>query len=491
MIKPIVWTIAGSDSGGGAGIQADLAVFNNLETFGCSAITVLTAQNSLGVVSIQETTPEVMRDQLQCLQDDLPPKVVKIGMLFSEAIMQEVHTWLESYDGPVICDPVMVATSGDLLLQESAKDFLIDNIMAKSTCVTPNIFETEMIVGYQVRSPEKVLHAARDILARGAKSVLIKGGHGDSDYCHDYWSDGKQSTWVSSKRHSSNNNHGSGCSLSSAVAAFVARDERLLDAIVLAKTYINQGFRLSEQYGAGPGPLGKCPMQFDAQDIPSVHDVYVMDPQVQMPSLCFPPVDDGPIGIYPVVDSVDWVEKLAPLPGVSTIQLRIKGVLEDEARQIISAGIIIARDHNVRLFVNDHWQIAIELGAYGVHLGQEDLSSADLGAIAQAGLRLGISTHGAYEMARGLQISPSYVAFGTIFESLSKPKLTSWQGLDKLSFYNRLANVPVVAIGGITTENIQAVAETGVDGIAMISAVTQTENFEEQVAKLYALIVDK
>ena len=179
------------------------------------------------------------------------------------------------------------------------------------------------------------------------------------------------------------------------------------------------------------------------------------------------------LGLYPVVDSVAWIERLLQA-GVRTIQLRIKDKRDEEVEADVMAAIELGRRYDARLFINDHWQAAIRHGAYGVHLGQEDLQSADLAAIQRAGLRLGLSTHGYHEIARALPLQPSYLALGHIFPTRTKQMPSAPQGLERLQAYvHLLAAYPTVAIGGIQGERVAQVLATGVGSVALVTAITE------------------
>lgn len=189
----------------------------------------------------------------------------------------------------------------------------------------------------------------------------------------------------------------------------------------------------------------------------------------------FPSCGPKPLALYPIVDRALWLQKLLPL-GITTIQLRIKDLTGSELENEIKKGVAIAEQYSARLFINDEWQLAIKHQAYGVHLGQEDLSNADVDLIYQANLRLGISTHSNEEIARACTIKPSYIAFGPIYPTTSKKMAFGPQGLDQLKHRVQTLNYPVVAIGGINRQRISDVLATGVDGIALISAITQAED---------------
>ena len=194
------------------------------------------------------------------------------------------------------------------------------------------------------------------------------------------------------------------------------------------------------------------------------------------------------MGLYPVVDSVAWLTRLLPL-GVNTIQLRIKTADQQQLSAEIAAAIALAKQYQAQLFINDHWQLALQLGAYGVHLGQEDLATADLHALQQAGIRLGVSSHGYAELLRAKALQPSYIALGHIFPTKTKQMPSQPQGVAKLAQYVPLAApYPTVAIGGINAERIAAVAATGVNSIAVVTAITEAADPEQATQLLMALL---
>lgn len=193
------------------------------------------------------------------------------------------------------------------------------------------------------------------------------------------------------------------------------------------------------------------------------------------------------LGLYPVVDSVEWIERLLKA-GVKTIQLRIKDQRDDEVESDVSAAIALGRRYDARVFINDYWQLAIKHQAYGVHLGQEDLETADLNAIRHAGLRLGVSTHDDMEIDVALAARPSYIALGHVFPTQTKQMPSAPQGLAQLARHiDRLGDYPTVAIGGISLDRAPAVLETGVGSIAVVSAITQAADWQAATAQLLQL----
>jgi len=200
----------------------------------------------------------------------------------------------------------------------------------------------------------------------------------------------------------------------------------------------------------------------------------------------FPPVPFR-LGLYPVVDSVAWIERLLAV-GVKTIQLRIKDKQDDEVEADIIAAVALGRRYDARLFINDYWRLAIKHQAYGVHLGQEDLESTELELIRAAGLRLGVSTHDDMEIDVALAARPSYIALGHVFPTQTKQMPSAPQGLEQLaSHIERLADYPTVAIGGISLERAPAVLATGGGSIAVVSAITQADDWQAATAQLLQL----
>jgi hydroxymethylpyrimidine kinase/phosphomethylpyrimidine kinase/thiamine-phosphate diphosphorylase len=469
----IVWTLAGSDSGGGAGIQTDLHTFQDFGVHGCSVITAITAQNSQCVSDVYPVPAEQVAAQIAALNGDLPAAAVKFGMLGSVETIAVIMRFLTTFAGKVVIDPVMIATSGKPLLALNQATYLscLRQLLPFVDLLTPNLAEAAVLVGYPLHSYQDMERAAGDILSLGVKSVLIKGGHVENDkFCRDYWSNGVDAFWMSTVRQAQYEYLGTGCTLSSAITACLALGYTIQDALVIGKMYITQGIRLAEKIGQGLAILKHAGWPENEIDLPQVAAV------AEAEKVTFLDCGASPLGLYPVVDSYEWLQKLLPL-GVPTIQLRIKNktgsLLENEIKQAVT----LAKQYPVKLFINDYWELAIKHGAYGVHLGQEDLNVADCQKIAAAGLRLGISTHSYYEVARAHALKPSYIACGPIYPTTSKIMAFLPQGLQQLRRWQRtLTSYPLVAIGGINEARFIDVLATNVSGIAMISAITEADD---------------
>jgi hydroxymethylpyrimidine/phosphomethylpyrimidine kinase len=255
-----VLTIAGSDCGGGAGIQADLKTVAALGCYGLSAITALTAQNTLGVHGIHPVPSEFAAAQIAAVFDDMGADAVKIGMLYSAPLIRVVAQLLRKYTARnIVLDPVMVAQSGDRLLQDDAVDAIREYLMPLSDVVTPNVPEAEVLAGRRIRSLEDMQAAARSLGRFGSRTVLLKGGHLEAGDSSDllYLCRKNRMVTLTAERIASRNTHGTGCTLSSAIAAYLARGEGIEDAIRHAKEYITEAIRAGAEYtlGGGHGPV--------------------------------------------------------------------------------------------------------------------------------------------------------------------------------------------------------------------------------------------
>jgi hydroxymethylpyrimidine kinase/phosphomethylpyrimidine kinase/thiamine-phosphate diphosphorylase len=290
--------------------------------------------------------------------------------------------------------------------------------------------------------------------------------------------------WLSSRRIDTLNTRGTGCTLASAIASALALGYSLYDSVVIGKMAINQALRLGYGIETDQGPVAM--QSFPDRQI----DLPCLTKQADFPLELydFPPCNEPKLGLYPVVDRASWIPRLAD-QGVTTIQLRVKDLTGAQLENEIKSAIQLAQQYHCRLFINDYWQLAIQYQAYGVHLGQEDLDSADISAIHKAGLRLGISTHCHYEVARAHSYKPSYIACGPIYHT--ETKVMPWvpQGIAGLSYWRKVLNYPLVAIGGINRERLTEVAQTHVDGIAMITAITLAKH-PEQTTKEFIQFLD-
>ena len=255
MKLPVALTIAGSDSGGGAGIQADLKTFAALGVHGTSAITAVTAQNTLGVSDYAELPLGIIRAQIDNVADDLAPTAAKTGMLASPEIIAVVAGAIQDHGiARLVVDPVMVAKGGAKLLQEDAVEALRVRLIPLATVITPNLPEAEVLLGRRIAGRDERERAARDLVGLGCRAAVLKGGHADDDADDVVW-DGRTLRWLQGTRIDTRNTHGSGCTFSAAIAAHLARGSQIEDALLEAKAFVTGAIRDSLDIGHGHGPV--------------------------------------------------------------------------------------------------------------------------------------------------------------------------------------------------------------------------------------------
>ncbi len=256
---PIAVTIAGSDSGGGAGIQADLKTFSALGVYGASAITAITAQNTLGVQGVHGIPTNFVGQQIDSIYSDLKVSATKVGMLANQEIIEEVSDKFRKFDCQnIVLDPVMVSATGDQLIENAAVEVLVKTLLPIADLITPNLQEAARILETKVADNESETTMQAKVLKQlGPKAVLLKGGHNTGTESNDLLLDENGVHWFKSPRISTSNTHGTGCTLSSAIAANLAKGSSLKEAVSLAKTYVTNAIRNSNQLtvGSGVGPV--------------------------------------------------------------------------------------------------------------------------------------------------------------------------------------------------------------------------------------------
>lgn len=256
---PVALTIAGSDSGGGAGIQADLKTFSALGVYGTSAITAVTAQNTQGVQGIQPISPEIIKEQIHAVFEDLTVDAVKIGMLHNQEAAHIVAQSIDQFTPPyVILDPVMISTSGSKLIEDTTISVIINELFPRVSLVTPNVDEAVFLSGIPIRDEADMAKAAQKLLALGCRAVLMKGGHlAGAEMADVLYTSDQPPLRLAVPTIETRNTHGTGCTLSSAIAAYLALGKNLPDAVRSAKTYITNALRAGAdvQTGKGHGPL--------------------------------------------------------------------------------------------------------------------------------------------------------------------------------------------------------------------------------------------
>ena len=511
--RPIVWTISGTDSGGGAGIHADTRAFDAFGVHGACAIAAVTAQHSRAVTHVEAVAPALLDAQLAALADDMPPDAIKTGLLGSLENLRVVVDWVvrlrARHPGrtiPLVVDPVFRATTGASFADAALRDAYRDELLPLATLATPNVAEARALVPSSQLLDAVAL--ARAWRAFGTRAVVITGGDGgqlDEDevqhlsdarlatrlaeiearaaWAHD-WLDTEHGVrsrgWLASARIETDNDHGTGCVFASAAAAALAHGFVAADAVVLAKMATSEGLRHAYSAGAGAGPVAPRPgFAGRLANLPALNPL----PGTRS-RFVFPSLPDSTRGLYAIVDSSEWVARVLAA-GVRLVQLRMKDAAPDVLAREIRAAVASARAAGATLIVNDHWELALELRADGVHLGQEDLADADIDALHDAGLLLGISTHSYWEVCRARALRPSYIACGPIHATTLKQMPWLPQGDANLAYWCKLlADTPVVAIGGMDVPRARSAIRAGAWAVAVVGAITRSPDPARAIAAL-------
>jgi hydroxymethylpyrimidine kinase/phosphomethylpyrimidine kinase/thiamine-phosphate diphosphorylase len=474
MKPPIVWSIAGLDTGGGAGLTADQRMADACGVHLCPVAAALTAQNSVAVERVQAVEPAWLEAQLAALECDLPPAAIKTGLLGSAANVQVLARCIDRLRArdpalPVVVDPVLRASTGAAFADDALITAYRELLLPRADAVTPNRDEAARLVGRADTLPA----LARALQALGVASVCITGGDAAEPLALDWLATPQASGWLAAERLASAHTHGSGCSFATAWAAAAARGFVDADAAVIAKMGARAAIAAGAALGAGPGAVrAQGGFIDDARHLPwlSLGETVFERPGVSPPRL--------EPGLYAIVDRAEAVER-AVQAGARTVQLRIKQAGDPQGlRAALARALAATRAHGALLVVNDHAALAIELGADAVHLGQEDLLALDaaereaLAAARRRGLKLGLSSHSLWELSRAVALDPDYIACGPVWPTTTKAMPWRPQGLHNLGWWSRMAGVPVVAIGGVL-EPAQAAlaARCGAAGVCLVRAL--------------------
>ena len=484
-----VLVIAGLDSSSGAGLVSDCITIRDFGCYPLNCVTTLTAQSFDRIDMAKSVDFEMFKNTLDVLvSDNKDIKSLKISLVsdlrFIDYLIEKLSTDLK--DVKVVYDPVLKGTKGSL--NSANIKSVLTKFLPYVDIFTPNLEEASYLSGIDIHFDYDIKKASSYFRSLGTKAVIIKGGHSnDGEYCSDYFLSDEFSFVLRQKRTSKLGVHGGGCALSSALASLLAKNFAMHDAAVIANAYTTKGVREPELSldKFTRAPFGHHGLNLELNDMP---DVFQSDFPRSNESFAPCPLK---MGLYPVVDSYEWIERLVNL-GVKTIQLRIKDKNRDDLYMQIQKSVELCRQKNVRLFIDDHYELAIKSGAFGVHLGMEDLLKADVEKIRKSGLRLGVSTHGAYETLKAVSLKPSYIALGHIFETQSKKMPSKPQGVYKLDLLMRILKsaYSTVAIGGIKLDNVKSVVQTGVGSVALITGITKADDVESTVKQWLEICSD-
>ena len=515
--RPVVWTISGTDSGGGAGIHADTRAFDAFGVHGACAVAAVTAQHSLAVTHIEPVSPALLDAQLAALADDMPPDAIKTGLLGSLENLRVVVAWVRRVrerfpDKPIalVVDPVFGATTGAAFADAALRTAYRTELLPLATLATPNVAEARALVpSSQLLDPVALARAWRGF---GVRAVVVTGGDSDrlaedeiehlstarlasrlaeidarAAWAHD-WLDAEHGLrsrgWLASRRIETEHDHGTGCVFASAAAAALAHGFVAADAVVLAKMATSEGLRHAYAAGQGAGPVApRAGFANRLANLPALNPL----PDAES-RFAFPTLPESTRGLYAIVHSSDWVARVLA-EGVRLVQLRIKDADSDVLAREIRSAVASARAVGATLIVNDHWELALELGAHGVHLGQDDLADVDIDALHHAGLLLGISTHSYWEVCRARALRPSYIACGPIHATTLKQMPWLPQGDANLAYWcGLLAGTPVVAIGGMDADRARDAMRAGAWAVAVVGAITRSDDPQAAIAGLQQAI---
>jgi hydroxymethylpyrimidine kinase / phosphomethylpyrimidine kinase / thiamine-phosphate diphosphorylase len=481
---PRVLSIAGSDSGGGAGIQADLKTCAALGVFASTAITAVTVQNSGGVAGVHAVPPETVTAQIASVLGDIGADAVKTGMLPTPACVHAVADALGALPPaarpPLVVDPVLVSTSGDALAAGGVGAAMVSRLFPLATVVTPNLVEAAALLGRDVGelqgSVEAVEAAAADLAALGPRWVLVKGGHGsggDGSAVVDVLHDGQTSTRLSAPRVDTPVSHGTGCTLAAALAAGLARGLGVPAAAAAAKAYVHGALAASAGLRLGAGPQWAMHHAYKTIDWSAYG--------AARPAGMAPSPENRPnldLRVYAVTDpaldaaagrTTADAAAAASAGGATIIQIRDKS--GDPATLVSDATAAVAAvAGRAALLVNDRVDAALAAGADGAHVGQSDLPASGARAALGPARLLGVSVKTVAQALAAQAAGADYLGAGAIAGTATKAD-ASIIGLDGLAAICRAVTIPVVAIGGVGPANAAACIRAGAAGVAVVSAI--------------------
>ncbi|XP_043712901.1 thiamine biosynthetic bifunctional enzyme TH1, chloroplastic [Telopea speciosissima] len=487
---PHVLTVAGSDSGAGAGIQADLKACGSLGVYCSTVITAVTAQNTVGIQGVHSVPESFVDEQLRSVLSDMEVDVVKTGMLPSIGVVKVLcHRLKEFPVQALVIDPVMVSTSGNLLAGPSVLKAIREELFPMADIVTPNVKEASALLGgLQVETVADMRAAATFIHRLGPRTVLVKGGDlPDSSDAVDIFFDGENFHEMSASRVKTRNTHGTGCALASCIAAEVAKGFSMLQAVKIAKHFVWTALDYSKELLIGNGPQGPFDHLFKLSSDGNSYRRQGFNP--------------NDLFLYAVTDSgmnnkwgrsISDAVKAAIEGGATIIQLREK---EAETQDFIDAAKTckkISHSYGIPLLINDRVDVALAIDADGVHVGQSDMPARVARRLLGPEKIIGVSCKTPEQAEQAWSDGADYIGCGGVFPTTTKPdNLTI--GLNGLKTVCLSSKLPVVAIGGIGFGNARSVLEVdgvpNLRGVAVVSALFDRECIASETRKLHSLLM--
>ncbi|XP_017215559.1 thiamine biosynthetic bifunctional enzyme TH1, chloroplastic isoform X2 [Daucus carota subsp. sativus] len=486
---PHVLSVAGSDSGAGAGIQADLKTCAARGVYCSTVITAVTAQNTVGVQGVNIVPEKFVSEQLKSVLSDMNVTVVKTGMLPTVGIVKVLNDSLKQFPvQALVVDPVMVSTSGDVLAGPSILDILREQLLPMADIVTPNLKEASALLGgIKLQTISDMRSAAKSIHDMGPRNVLVKGGDlpASSDAV-DIFFDGVEFCELRSLRIQTQNSHGTGCSLASCIAAELAKGSQMLQAVRVAKHYVETALDYSKDIHIGNGLQG--PLDHLCKLKRNVHS----SSRLQR----FNPDD---LLLYAVTDSKmnnKWGRSIAAAVkaaiegGATIIQLREKDTETNNFLEAAKNCLEVCRLHGVPMLINDRIDIALACDADGVHVGQSDMPAHVARSLLGPQKIIGVSCKTPEQAHQAWVDGADYIGSGGVYSTNTKAN-NSTIGLDGLKTVCLASKLPVVAIGGIGLSNVRSVVELGPEnlkGVAVVSALFDRECIATEARKLHTLV---
>ncbi|CAI9103813.1 OLC1v1002375C1 [Oldenlandia corymbosa var. corymbosa] len=488
---PHVLTVAGSDSGAGAGIQADLKACAARGVYCSTVITAVTAQNTVGVQGVNVVPEEFVAEQLKSVLSDMRPDVVKTGMLPSAGIVNILCQSLQEFPvQALVVDPVMVSTSGDVLAGSSVLASFRDKLLPMADVVTPNLKEASALLGGMLlESLADMRSAAKSIHEFGPRYVLVKGGDLPvSSDAVDVLYDGNDFFEFRASRVRTSNTHGTGCSLASSIAAELAKGLPVISAVKVAKRFIESALEYSKDIHIGNGRQGP----FD----------HLLKLKNNAPGLCAAyPFDPSSLFLYAVTDwrmnrkwgrSITDAVKAAIEGGATIVQLREKEAETGDFLESAKACLEICRQYGVPLLINDRVDVALACDADGVHVGQSDMPAQTVRALLGPDKIIGVSCKTPEQAQQAWADGADYIGSGGVYPTNTKENNRTI-GLDGLKTVCSASKLPVVAIGGIGISNAHSVMELQVPnlrGVAVVSALFDRESIVTETQKLHKVLLE-
>jgi hydroxymethylpyrimidine kinase/phosphomethylpyrimidine kinase/thiamine-phosphate diphosphorylase len=491
---PKVLLISGSDSGGGAGMQADIKTCVACHAFPLNTVTAVTSQNSHGVHDIHTVPAKQIRSQIRAVESDIGFSCIKIGMLGSvenvKAVAEEVQHLRQqrSQWTPLVVDPVLISSSGSALATQGLESALKEHIFPISTIITPNIPEASALLGgMTIDSVEAMKTAATVLYAMGPQYVLIKGGHLNDSSRHavDVLYDGKIITEFSKPLLQCENTHGTGCSLSSAIASYIAAGDSVVEAVEKAKHFVWRAMERSSGLLIGTGRQKAMNITHTVHDWMACYssDRVPNDIDLTLYAVSSPNTTSADKTDEEILQQVESVIQ----GGATVIQIRDKVSEGGRLTRIVSKVVKLCRPHGVKVIVNDRVDVCLAADACGVHVGQNDIDARVVRKMVGPDKILGVSCKTVELALKAQRDGADYLGCGAVFDTPTKDSRRI--GFDGVRKIKKSVQIPVVAIGGIDASNAaETIQNTGCDGVAVVRAIFDATDIQKSTALLREVV---